>query len=77
MTARSWCANLTSAPGLRELIAQHLIDSRRGKNTQFPLADLLPQSVYSHLAGYEDLNDAERLSHDPAFRLRRESTSGR
>jgi hypothetical protein len=33
--------------GLGELIAQHLTDSRRGKNTQFPLADLLRQSVYS------------------------------
>src|SRR5262249_57305936 len=52
-----------------ELIQQHLTDSRRGKNTQFPFADLLRQSVYSRLAGYEDLNDAERLSQDPTFRL--------
>jgi hypothetical protein len=55
--------------GFRELIQQHLTDSRRGKSTQFPFADLLRESVYSRLAGYEDLNDAERLSHDPAFRL--------
>ena len=34
-----------------------------------PLADLLRQSVYSRLAGYEDMNDAERLSQDPTFRL--------
>ena len=53
----------------RELIEQHLTDSRQGKNTQLPLADLLRQSVYSHLAGYEDLNDAQRLSQDPTFRL--------
>src|SRR2546426_11906929 len=52
-----------------ELIEQHLTDSRRGKNTQFPFADLLRQSVYSRLAGYEDLNDAQRLSQDPTFRL--------
>jgi hypothetical protein len=55
--------------GMNQLIEQHLTDSRRGKNTQLPLADLLRQSVYSRLAGYEDVNDAERLSQDPTFRL--------
>jgi hypothetical protein len=55
--------------GFGELIEEHLTDSRRGKNSQFPQADLLRQSVYSRLAGYEDVNDAERLSHDPTFRL--------
>lgn len=55
--------------GFGGLIQQHLTDSRRGRNTQFPFADLLRQSVYSRLAGYEDLNDAERLSQDPTFRL--------
>jgi DDE family transposase len=54
--------------GLGELIVQHLTDSR-GKNTQLPLADLLRQSIYSRMAGYEDVNDAERLSQDPTFRL--------
>jgi hypothetical protein len=29
--------------GFGELIGQHLTDSRRGKNTQFPFADLLRQ----------------------------------
>ena len=38
--------------GFGELIEQHLTDSRRGKNAQFPIADLLRQSVYSRLAGY-------------------------
>ena len=33
------------------------------------LSDLLRQSVYSRLAGYEDLNDAERPAADPTFRL--------
>src|ERR1035437_1853992 len=55
--------------GFGDLIAQHLTDSRQGKNTQLPLADLLRQSVYSRIAGYEDVNDAERLSQDPTFRL--------
>jgi hypothetical protein len=55
--------------GFGGLVAQHLTDSRRGRNTQLPLADLLRQSVYSRIAGYEDVNDAERLSQDPTFRL--------
>ncbi|MGA2880750.1 MAG: IS1380 family transposase [Bryobacteraceae bacterium] len=54
--------------GLGQLIAQHLTDPR-GTNSRLPLADLLRQSVYSRLAGYEDVNDAERLSQDPTFRL--------
>ena len=54
--------------GFGELIEQHLTYSR-AKNTRLPLADLLRQSVYSRLAGYEDGNDAERLFHDPTFRL--------
>jgi hypothetical protein len=55
--------------GLGQLISDNLTDHRRGKNTQLPLPDLLRQSIYSRLAGYEDLNDAERLSSDPTFRL--------
>ena len=39
--------------GLGELIDEHLSDSRQGTNKQFTLADLLRQSVYSRLAGYE------------------------
>ena len=54
--------------GFGELIKQHLADPR-GKNTRLPFADLLRQSVYSRWAGYEDMNDAERLSQDPTFRL--------
>ena len=54
--------------GFGELIAEHLTDSR-ATNARFSFADLLRQSVYSRLAGYEDVHDAERLSHDPTFRL--------
>ena len=39
--------------GLGKLIDEHLSDPRQGLNKKFPLADLLRQSVYSRLAGYE------------------------
>ena len=55
--------------GLGKLIDEHLTDSRQGSNKKFPLTDLLRQSIYSRLAGYEDLNDAVRVSADPTFRL--------
>ena len=54
--------------GFGKLIDEHLADLR-ANNARFSLADLLRQSVYSHLAGYEDVNDAERLSQEPTFRL--------
>ena len=54
--------------GFGELIVQHLTDPR-GTNTRLPLPDLLRQSVYGRLAGYEDVNDAERPLQDPTFRL--------
>jgi len=54
--------------GFGELVEQHLTDPR-ANNARFSFADLLRQSLYSRLAGYEDVNDAERLSHDPTFRL--------
>lgn len=55
--------------GLGDLIAEHLGDAGRGKTSQLPLADFFRQSVYSRMAGHEDVNDAERPSQDPAFRL--------
>src|SRR6202022_274991 len=55
--------------GVSGRMERHLTDSRRGKNVQLPLCDLLRQSIYSRLAGYEDVNDAARLSRDPTFRI--------
>ncbi len=41
---------------------------RRASNKQHGLSPLLRQSIYSRLAGYEDVNDAQRLCVDPAMR---------
>ena len=54
--------------GFGKLVEQHLIDPR-ANNARLSFADLLRQSVYSRLAGYEDVNDAEQLSRDPTFWL--------
>ena len=54
--------------GLTEMGADLLTDSRFGTNKQHLLVPLLRQSIYSRLAGYEDVNDAERLAVDPAMR---------
>jgi hypothetical protein len=53
---------------LTDTAADELADARTGKNGRHRLAGLLRQSVFGRLAGYEDVNDAERLRHDPAMR---------
>jgi hypothetical protein len=59
---------LDDALDLTRTAAGELHDSRTGKNTQHSAAALVRQSIFSRLAGYEDLNDAARLRLDPAMR---------
>jgi len=59
---------LDDALDLTRIAAGGLRDHRTGQNTQHTATALLRQSIYSRLAGYEDLNDAERLRFDPALR---------
>ena len=59
---------LDDALGLSGLASMALCDSRRGKNTVHRLDGLFRQSVYGRLAGYEDVNDADRLALDPVMR---------
>jgi hypothetical protein len=55
--------------GWEKLLEEHLSESRQGLNEQFTVTNLPRQSVYSRLAGCEDLNDVERLAADTTFRL--------
>ena len=48
--------------GLCALIPENVRDDRGGKNPRPPVPDLPRQSTYSRPTGYEDQNDAERLS---------------
>src|SRR5215203_2766791 len=59
---------LDDALGLSTLAGDVLADTRTGRNGRHALVGLLRQSVFGRLAGYEDVNDAERLRHDPAIR---------
>ena len=59
---------LDDALGLTAMAIERLADARTGKNGRHALVGLLRQSLFGRLAGYEDVNDAERLRHDPAMR---------
>ena len=59
---------LDDALGLTVLASDVLADSRTGKNGWHGVVGLLRQSVFGRLAGYEDVNDADRLGRDPAMR---------
>jgi len=54
--------------GFTDMAADLIEDNRTGKNIQHQIPGLLRQSVYARLAGYEDTNDHEGLSRDPAMR---------
>src|SRR5687767_5016504 len=54
--------------GLTAMGVSALAEGRRGKNIRHRLLGLLRQAAYGRLAGYEDVNDADRLARDPAMR---------
>ena len=60
--------DLDDALGLFDSVTANFHDKRTGRNIQHAMPTLLRQSIYSRLAGYEDVNDAERLSVDPVMR---------
>ncbi len=59
---------LDDAVGLSEIAGGVLTDSRRGKNGRHGLVGQFRQSIFGRLGGYDDVNDADRLSLDPVMR---------
>jgi hypothetical protein len=60
---------LDDALDLTGIASNYLQESRTGRNILHHLVPLLRQSIYSRLAGYDDTNDAVRLSKDPDMRV--------
>jgi hypothetical protein len=58
---------LDDAVRLTEIAGDVLTDIRRGKNGRHGLVGQFRQSVFGRLGGYDDVNDADRLSLDPVM----------
>jgi len=55
---------LDDALGLVDMAAGLIADPRTGRNARHRLAGLLRQWIFSRLAGYEDVNDADQACRD-------------
>nr|CRH06082.1 Conserved protein of unknown function [Candidatus Magnetococcus massalia] len=54
--------------GFTIMCRDFLTEGRQGKNTTLTLLEKFRLFVFSRLAGYEDTNNADRISVDPALR---------
>ena len=59
---------LDNALALTELAADLIADPRTSQNGHQLLAGFLRQLFFSHLAGYEGVNETDRLRHDRTMR---------
>src|SRR3954466_2665836 len=62
------CRELDDVLGLSETAGEVPMDIRTGMSGRHTLIAQLRQSVFGRLAWHEDVNDADRLAHDPALR---------
>jgi hypothetical protein len=51
--------------GLHDLMGEFLVDTCIGHNRLHSTSPHARQSIFGRLAGYEDVNDADRLAFDP------------
>ncbi len=59
---------LDETPGLNDIAGGPLGDTRTAHNRLHSMVGLLRQSVFGRLAGYDDVNDADRPALDPLMR---------
>jgi len=55
--------------GLTDGLAQLVGDPREEERVRHSVLSLFRQRLYQIIAGYEDVNDADRLRHDPVFQI--------
>src|SRR3989441_8383510 len=55
--------------GLSADVVSRVTDGRDARYVTHDVATLLRQRLYQIAAGYEDVNDADQLRHDPAFQV--------
>ncbi len=62
--------------GIIEWMTERLLDPRNPHLITYPLADLLRTSLLMLGQGWRDQDDADRLRHDPSFRVANDSRRG-
>ena len=55
--------------GLTEYLASELFDPRRQDRIRYTLTELLRERLFAMALGYSVQDDADRLAHDPAFKM--------
>src|SRR5438094_4591305 len=55
--------------GLSAEVVSRIVDTRDARYVTHDLEALVRQRLYQIAAGYEDVNDADRLRHDPTFQV--------
>ncbi len=55
--------------GLTDAVVRRITDGRDRRYITHEVGSLLRQRLYQIAAGYEDVNDADRLRHDPTFQV--------
>lgn len=64
-----WIAELDKKLGITDKLANCFQDYRHPSYVEHSVHDLLAQRLYGIILGYEDVNDHDKLRHDPALKI--------